>query len=86
MRFQGATVKEQGITFGIAIVKPHVVQNRSEAARTISGFAPVFGSMPVVLMAQDHRGVPTYIGRNDIVRFLANVPMEAIPWREYTLN
>lgn len=86
MRFQGAIVKEQGVTFGIAIVKQHIVQNRSEASRTIGSFAPVFGGIPVVLMAQDHRGVPTYIGRDDIVRFLANVPMEAIPWREYTLN
>lgn len=86
MRIQGAVVKEQGVTFGIAIVKRHIVQNRSEAARTISSFAPIFGGFPVVLMAQDHRGVPTYVGRNDIVRFLASVPMEAIPWREYTLN
>lgn len=86
MRFQGAVVKEQGVTFGIVIVKRHVVQNRGEAARATGSFAPTFGGIPVVLMAQDHRGVPTYMGRNDIVRFLANVPMEAIPWREYTLN
>ena len=37
-------------------------------------------------MAQDSSGGPTYQGRSDIVRFLANVPLEAIPWMEYTLN
>lgn len=37
-------------------------------------------------MAQDSRGVPTYLGRRDIVKFLAKVPVQAIPWREYTLN
>lgn len=86
MRFQGAIVKEQGITFGIVIVKRHVVQNRSEASRTIQCFAPAFGRIPVVLMAQDHRGVPTYIGRPDIVRFLSRVPMSAIPWREFSMS
>lgn len=86
MRFQGAIVKEQGTTFGIVIVKRHIVQNRSEASRTIQGFAPAFGGIPVVLMAQDHRGVPTYIGRPDIVRFLSRVPMSAIPWREFSMS
>jgi hypothetical protein len=39
-----------------------------------------------VLMAQDTSGRPTYYGRQDISRFLASVPMRAIPWREYALN
>lgn len=86
MRIQGAVIKEQGITFGIVIVKQHVVQNRNEANRAINSFGGVFGRIPVVLMAQNHRGTPTYMGRRDIVKFLANVPMGAIPWREYTLN
>jgi hypothetical protein len=42
--------------------------------------------MPVVLMAQDSRGTPTYYGRPDLSRFLANTPLGAIPWRRYTLN
>lgn len=42
--------------------------------------------MPTVLMAQDSRGVPTYYGRDDIVRFLSNTPMEGLPWREYTVS
>lgn len=36
--------------------------------------------------ASGSRGIPTYSGRRDIVKFLSNVPMYAIPWREYTLN
>ena len=30
MKFQGALVKEQGVMFGIAIVKPHVPNSSSE--------------------------------------------------------
>jgi len=37
-------------------------------------------------MAQDYRGVPAYYGRKDISRFLANIPLHAIPWREYTYS
>ena len=85
MRVQGAVIREQGQTFAVVIVKPHVIQNRSEAAEAINSFVPVFG-VPVVLMAQDGRGQPTYYGRQDIARFLSSVPMSSIPWREYTIN
>ena len=86
MRFQGALVKEQGITFGVVIVKRHVLSDKAECERLRRSFASVFGGASIVLMAQDSRGVPSYQGRSDIVRFLANAPLEAIPWMEYTLN
>ena len=86
MRFQGAVVREQGQTFAIVIVQRHVVDDRSEAANAIASFSPVFPGLPVVLMAQDSSGRPTYYGRQDISRFLANVPLRAIPWQDYTLN
>jgi hypothetical protein len=86
MKFQGALVKEQGVTFGVVVVKRHVLANKAECERMRRDFAPVLGGVPIILMAQDTRGVPTYHGRPDIVEFLANVPLEAIPWKEYTLN
>jgi len=86
MKFQGALVKEQGVTFAIVVVKQSVVDNRSTAEKTIQSFRSVFPGSPIVLMAQDRRGVPQYFGRRDIVNFLAKVPMSAIPWKEYTLG
>lgn len=85
MRVQGAVIREQGQTFAVVVVKSYVVQNRSETAKAVSGFTPVFG-LPVVLMAQDSRGRPTYYGRPDIARFMSSVPIHRIPWREYTVN
>ena len=35
-------------------------------------------------MAQDSRGIPTYDGRTDIVRFLAKINPARIPWKHYT--
>lgn len=86
MTFEGAVVREQGVTFAVVVVKRHVVDNRSEAGEAIAAFQPYFPGLPVVLMAQDAWGTPTYFGRHDIARFLADVPLGAIPWERYTVN
>jgi hypothetical protein len=86
MKLQGSIIKEQGVTFAVVIVKKQILDNTSEANNVIRAFTPIFGGIPVVLMAQDYSGRPSYFGRQDIVKFLANVPMEAIPWKEYTVN
>lgn len=85
MRVQGAVIREQGQTFAVVVVKHHVVQNSLVAAEAIRGFTPVF-RVPVVLMAQDGRGRPTFYGRPDIARFMSSVSLHAIPWREYTID
>jgi ABC-type transport system involved in cytochrome c biogenesis permease subunit len=85
MRFQGSVIEEQGITFGVIIVKPHILHNANERAR-MQGFGRrVFGLIPIILMAQDAKGVPTYWGRKDIANFLSRVSPGRIPWREYTI-
>lgn len=87
MQFDGAEITEQGVTFAIAIVQSWVLNNQTEAERIILDYRrAVFGNIPVILMAQDSFGTPTYYGRPDIVNFLADVPVEAIPWQRYTLN
>lgn len=50
MTFQGALIKEQGVTFAVVVVKRHVVDNRMEAQSAIRGFQPVFPGVPIVLM------------------------------------
>jgi hypothetical protein len=87
MQFQGALIKEQNVTFGVIIVKPSVLSNTIEANKTIVAFkVQIFGGYPVILMAQDTHGTPTYYGRKDIVNFMASVPLSSIPWKEYTLT
>lgn len=83
MRFQGSVIREQGVTFGIVVVKPHVLQSENEKSQMQVLGRQVFGSMPIVLMAQNAHGVPTYYGRPDIVRFLSRTAMYRIPWKEY---
>jgi hypothetical protein len=86
MDFDGAKVTEQGVTFGIVIVKPHVLNSSQEQVGVRALGTQAFGPIPIVLMAQDSRGVPTYNGRPDIVRFLSNIFVEQIPWQHYSLS
>lgn len=85
MKVQGALIQEQGVEFAVIVVKQQVIQNSIQGNDMISTWQNCFG-VPVVLMAQDGRGVPKYFGRTDIVKFLCGVSLNAIPWREYTLN
>jgi hypothetical protein len=86
MQIQGSVIKEQGVTFAIVVVKRYVVDSSHESNETIGAFSRYFPGMPVILMAQNSSGTPTYYGRRDIVGFLANVSIDRIPWKEYTFN
>jgi hypothetical protein len=86
MKIEGAVIKEQGVTFAIVVVKQYVIQSRTESEEAARGFAFYFPGIPIILMAQDSRGIPTYWGRKDIVNFLANLHVSQIPWKEYTFN
>jgi hypothetical protein len=65
MTFQGAVIKEQGVTFAVVIVKSHVLNSRTEADKIVAAFQVVFPGIPVLLMAQDYRGIPTYYGSSN---------------------
>jgi len=84
--FEGAVIREQGVTFAVVVVRPTVLQSTLQARETIQSFQPAFPGLPIVLMAQDGRGRPTYYGRRDLSQFMANVPLRNVPWRRYTLN
>lgn len=86
MRVQGAVIKEQGVKFAIVVVKSLVLQNRFTANGALQKFGGLFPGMPIIIMAQNNRGTPKYYGRRDIVRFMSKVPLNAIPWRQYTLR
>ncbi|QDU57531.1 hypothetical protein [Aeoliella mucimassa] len=86
MKLQGAIIEEQGVRFAIVVVKQNVVQNHTTADETIQACRPIFAGMPVILMAQDSRGTPTYYGRQDIAKFMENVPLDAVRWKEFTIG
>jgi hypothetical protein len=84
MNFDGAVIREQGVTFAVAVVRNGTLSSPTERDRTIGYFQGFFG-LPVVLMEQDRKGIPTWYGRPDLSRFLQNVPINTIPWQRYTV-
>lgn len=86
MKIQGAVIKEQGVTFAIVIVKMHVLNSQFQREETTRSLSFLFPGMPIILMAQDSRGIPKYFGRRDIVKFLANLHISQITWKEYTFS
>ncbi|WP_314620906.1 hypothetical protein [uncultured Selenomonas sp.] len=83
IKVHGAVIIEQGVTFAIVVVKPHVTQYTARAVAFRSEIAPFFRNMPIILMSQDRDGNPRYYGRKDIVDFLKTVKIEQIPWKTY---
>lgn len=86
IQITGSVIKEQGVTFAVVVVKESILNFRNEANKTQALFKDYFPEMPIILMAQNHQGTPTYYGRPDIVNFLANLKLRAIPWKKYTFN
>jgi hypothetical protein len=86
MKIQGAVVKEQGVTFGIVIVKSSAMSSSFESDRTRTAFQGLFPGMSLILASQDSCGVFKYQGREDIVNFLALIDASRIPWMEYTVS
>ena len=85
MTFDGAVIREHGVTFGIMVVKPHVLSDANRRDGLVAQAARVFGGIPTVLMAQQPGGA-RYYGRPDIVRFMAKVPLRAVPWKRYQVD
>ena len=85
MRIQGAVIREQGPLSLSSSSNRMSLKVDPRRHKRYPASSHLLG-LPVILMAQDGRGRPTYYGRKDIARFLSAVLLEAIPWREYTIS
>ncbi|NNE64470.1 MAG: hypothetical protein HKN34_10335 [Gammaproteobacteria bacterium] len=85
MKIQGAAISLQGVNFAIVVVDMDLVNSSAEADMAIERISPGFGDVPVVLMAQKEDGSPVYYGDEDLVRSLADVPIDKMPWKEYSV-
>jgi hypothetical protein len=84
--FQAALVREQGQKFAVVVVQYSVLNSTASKRNAQATFQPAFPGVPIILMAQDSRGVPTYYGRTDIVNFLSSIDFRRLPWAEWTVN
>lgn len=85
MIITAAVIKEQGITFAIVAVKPHIIRYTYAAIQARHNFTALFPNMPIILMAQNTHGEPRYVGRKDIVNWLKTIRIDQIPWKQFNL-
>jgi hypothetical protein len=83
--FRCAKIARRGV---VAIVQSDALTNNVEADRLITTLRNQFfrTTTPVVLMVQDPQFGPVYYGRAELLRYLEEVDMSKIPWKEYTLK
>jgi hypothetical protein len=75
-----AVIKEQGQTFAVLAVEPHVIQSPSKREAMVAAARGWFG-VRTALLAEDGK---TW-GPNDIVRWLQNIHVSQLPWRKFTV-
>lgn len=85
MEFDGAVIKEHDITYAVVSVKKGVLEDTAAAEAAIRAYRPAFPGLPVVLVAQDLPGTPTYYGPADVVNMVGRLPLNQIPWKRYTV-
>ena len=85
MDVQAATISLQGTNFAVVLVGMNLVSNAGEGDMAIDSMQPGFGGVPVILMAQRDDGSPVYYGDGDLVRALADVPVDSMPWKSYSV-
>lgn len=84
MRFHAAVIRDWGVKFAVVIVQPQLLRSPNEATKAQIAFAPAFPGVPIVLMAQDSAGIPSFHGRKDLVALAHDIQLDAIPWQEYS--
>jgi hypothetical protein len=76
-RVQFSIIREQNVTFGIVVVKDHVIDNRSLADESVTYWSNRFGCPTVLYGAQRHR----IYGRRDLTQFVSRLHYSQIPWK-----
>ncbi len=86
MKIQGAAISLGGVNFVVALVDMTLVTTHGEADMSIDRLSADFGGIPIILMAQREDGSPVYYGEGDLVRLLQDVPVDKMPWKEYSVS
>jgi len=82
-----APTREQGGSFVVVVVSQAMLGSSDDQADVEALLGSEYGPVPIVFMAQDAGGAPTYLGRPDLVDFLSqSVLVEELPWQRVTFS
>ena len=82
-QLHAALVREQNVTFAVAMMKDHVLNNPSTADQQIRAVAEALGCPLVVLMGERNRKLRG--NRKDVVDFVSRIDPSRLPWKRYTV-
>jgi hypothetical protein len=82
---RAAAISMAGTKFMIVLVSLTTASGPGEADLVIADMHRRFG-VPIVLMGQQEDGTPVYYGDEDLKHRLTAVPVDRMPWKEYTLT
>lgn len=85
MDVQAAAITVQGNNLVIVLVGMDMVKNSGEADMAIDTLQPKFGNAPIILMAQREDTSPVYYGDQTLVSILGDIPVDEMPWKEYSI-
>ncbi|MDP2368743.1 hypothetical protein [Rhodoferax sp.] len=85
-QLQAAAISLQGQQMLVVLVGLNVVQSPGEADMLSADLRTRFGGVGVVLMGQHDDGTPQYHGDTALVRLLADLPVEQMPWKSYPIR
>ena len=89
MLLHAALVREEGKTFGVLLLTSEAFDHEELRLQVIKD-APslsVFAGHPVVVVAQnEHTGLGRCAGPRELVKLVARVSIEDLPWRTYSLD
>lgn len=78
-----AAITLEGDNLFIALVSMDLVKSPGEADMFIADLETRYSDAAVLLVAQDEKGSPTHYGNADLIRRVAPISIEELPWKEY---
>lgn len=80
--FIGAFLTLGSVDSLVVVVPYAILTDAFESELHVIGFYARY-QRPILLVAQNHRGIPTYYGPADLVRIIARLPFESIPYERH---
>ena len=85
LKVTAAAISMAGMKFVIVLVDLTTASAPGEADLVVGDMQSRFG-VPVLLMGQEEDGSPVYYGSEALKDRVAAVPVDRLPWKEYTLS
>jgi hypothetical protein len=80
-----AAIAMAGMRFVVVLVDLATASGPGEADLVIADMQASFG-VPVVLMGQEEDGTPVYYGADELKDRVSAVPVDRMPWKDYTVK